>query len=338
MTGANNLIRNEPMRKPRVLGFRKTNYYHVISRATDRRYIFGEEEKAFFHQIMRKQEAFTGVRVITYCIMSNHWHALVEVPSLEEIKDAELVGRIRRFYPKQRAKELLQEFEQALDHAENSGSDVWLNELRNRYLFRMGDLSMFVRELKERFSKGYNRQHGRRGALWEERFKSVLIEDSEDALSTIAAYIDLNPVRAGIVAHPKEYPFCGYAEATAGNEAARNGIRTILMNSDQNMSWRKISSQYRMLLASSNRQTPEEVKAMPENDGKLDRNELLRCRVRYFSDGVALGSPSFVEEVFENNRNLFSEKRKNGARKMRGGDWNDLCTLRDLTRAVAAPE
>ena len=91
---------------------------------------------------MRKLEAFTGIRVITYCIMTNHWHILMEVPSCENVGDAELFKRIERFYSKQKTKEVLHEFKLAAEHAESTGSDIWLNELRERYLCRMGDLSI----------------------------------------------------------------------------------------------------------------------------------------------------------------------------------------------------
>jgi hypothetical protein len=51
------------------------------------------------------------------------------------------------------------------------------------------------------------------GTLWEGRFKSVLVEGTGQTLSTMAAYIDLNPVRAGIVKDPADYRWSGYAEA-----------------------------------------------------------------------------------------------------------------------------
>ena len=57
-----------------------------------------------------------------------------------------------------------------------------------------------------------------------ERFKSVLVEGKGNPLQTMAAYIDLNPVRAGLVGDPKDYRFCGYAEAVAGNRLAKAGL------------------------------------------------------------------------------------------------------------------
>ena len=92
----------------------------------------------------------------------------------------------------------------------------------------MNDISIFIKELKGRFAQWYNRRHRRYGALWAERFKSVLLEGGR-AVATVAAYIDLNPVRAGLCRDPKDYRYCGYAEALAkGSAAALEGIRIIL--------------------------------------------------------------------------------------------------------------
>ncbi|MEM6911322.1 MAG: chemotaxis protein CheW, partial [Verrucomicrobiota bacterium] len=64
--------------------------------------------------------------------------------------------------------------------------------------------------------------------------------------------------------------------------------------------------------------------------GQLRRHEWLLCRVRYFSDGVVIGSRGFVEGFFEARRERFGPKRRSGARKLRFGDFGGLCSLRDL--------
>ena len=88
----------------------------------------------------------------------------------------------------------------------------------------MWDVSVFMKLLKQRFTQWFNQQWGRKGTLWEERFKSVLVEGAGEVLATMAAYIDLNPVRAGIVKDPADYRWCGYAEATAGSRRAQRGL------------------------------------------------------------------------------------------------------------------
>ncbi|WP_205618985.1 transposase, partial [Rubritalea marina] len=54
--------------------------YHCVSRVVDRQFLFGDREKSKFVEIMRLYEEFCGVRVLSFCIMSNHFHILVEVP------------------------------------------------------------------------------------------------------------------------------------------------------------------------------------------------------------------------------------------------------------------
>ena len=67
------------MRQARLLGEGRS-FYHVVSRVVDRRMVFGARENEVFRKILRNLEAFTGVRVVTYCLMSNHFHLLLDVP------------------------------------------------------------------------------------------------------------------------------------------------------------------------------------------------------------------------------------------------------------------
>jgi hypothetical protein len=84
------------------------------------------------------------------------------------------------------------------------------DRLLRKYTYRMHDLSQFMKSLMQRVTMSYNKRHDRRGHLWEERFKSLLVEGHRNALSMISAYIDLNAVRAGLVKDPKDYRYCGY--------------------------------------------------------------------------------------------------------------------------------
>jgi REP element-mobilizing transposase RayT len=185
-------------------------YYHCISRVVDRGMRFGPREKEKFYEMMRKVESFSGVKILTYCVMSNHFHILVHVPEREEISDKELLRRLRLLYPRIVVKNIALALEQAREEARKSGNEQLVNRMREKYLRRMYDVSEFMKTLKQRFSVWYNKRSERVGTLWEERFKSILVEGSENALITMAAYIDLNPVRAGIVRDPKDYRYGGY--------------------------------------------------------------------------------------------------------------------------------
>jgi putative transposase len=84
----------------------------------------------------------------------------------------------------------------------------------------MLDLSEAMKTLKQRFSMWFNRRHERVGTLWESRSKSVLVEGDAQTLMKVAAYVDLNAVRAGIANDPKDYRWCGYAEALGASTKA----------------------------------------------------------------------------------------------------------------------
>ena len=103
------------------------------------------------------------------------------------------------------------------------GDVAGVEAVMEKYLYRMWDLSQFMKTLKQRFTQWFNRKHGRRGTLWEDRFKSVIVEDGY-AARVMAAYIDLNPLRGGICKDPAEYRWSSYGEAVAGGKKARAGL------------------------------------------------------------------------------------------------------------------
>ena len=171
----------------------KPAIYHCISRVVDRRFVFGVEEREKFRMFMRMQENFSGCRVLSYCIMSNHFHILLEVPPMPEggVSDEELLKRLSAMYTEAAVAVVAQE----LAEARKAENEALLEQLRARYTYRMHNLSEFMKAMLIRFTRWFNRTHHRSGTLWEERFKSVIVE-SGVAAGTMAAYIDLNCPRS----------------------------------------------------------------------------------------------------------------------------------------------
>ena len=163
------------MRKSR-LKLEGTGYYHCMSRTIEKRFIMGEREKEYFVELMRNLAQFSGLRILTYSIMSNHFHILLQCPQREDVSDRLLLERLRAIYPA-----------------------------------------------------------------------------------------------------------------------------------------KKVA-----------------VKAVLAQGGSLSREQLLRCRVRYFSDGVAIGSRAFVEDIFQSSRNWFGSRRQTGARAIRNAKDIGLVSMRDL--------
>ncbi len=269
----------------------------------------GEPEKETFRKILRQCETFYGLKVFTYCIMSNHFHVLVEVPEPRELTEEEVLARVAALYPAKFVIGLRRE----LDAFRDAGL---LDLVRTRlasFTRRMFSLSNFMKSLKQRFSSCYNRNHHRAGTLWEERFRSVIVEGEETTLMTMALYIDLNPVRAGIVNDPAGYGFCGYAEAVAGGERAREGIGSLMPKRPE--SWRIVHAEYRRLLYATGEETSvrqgftrEEVSGVEAKRGEIPTATALRRRIRYLSEGVIVGSRNFIDSWLTGNRWRFGER------------------------------
>lgn len=204
----------------------------------------------------------------------------------------------------------------------------------------MNDLSVFMKELLQRYTQDYNRRHRRRGTLWEDRFKSVLVEGRGNALAMMAAYIDLNPVRAGIVSDPVDYRYCGYGQAVAGGRLAQAGLTTVLESLSQNVTKGWGAETYRQFVfmqgtthakgATATESFRQQAAQVLANGGELSVLQLLHCRVRYFSDGVVFGGRTFVEDTFQRYRCEFGLKRRSGPRPIRRTRIDTLFTMRDL--------
>jgi REP element-mobilizing transposase RayT len=342
----------------------KPAIYHCISRVVDRRFVFGDAEREHFRMFMRMQENFTGCRVLTYCVMSNHFHVLLEVPPMPEggISDGMLLKRLGALYSEAFVDGVAKE----LESARKEEDAAMVAEIHARFTYRMHDLSEFMKTLLQRFTRWFNREHNRRGTLWEERYKSVIVQ-SGVAARTIAAYIDLNPVRAGIVSDPADYRWSGYGEAIGGGKKgngkkAREGIvRACMCHKGacfEAERWKEVSRIYRRAMGmalgrktgktqdSETQDTRKRLQAVTKNEAEMLESEdnetvlpdlgmagMLRKRVRYFTDGAVIGSKAFVNEAFAGARERFTDKRKDGARRMRGSGAaanGVLWSMRDL--------
>jgi REP element-mobilizing transposase RayT len=348
----------------------KPAIYHCIARVVDRRFAFSPDDKEQFRIYMRMMENFSGCRVLAYCVMCNHFHILLEVPPKAKtpLSDEQLLKRVGALYSKAFvatvAKELA-DARQLVSEGRARDGEAYVQQIHERFTYRMHDLSEFMKTLLQRFTRWHNARTKRRGNLWEETFKSVVVEDGP-ASKTIAAYIDLNPVRAGMVADPAEYRWSSYGEAMgatgkSGAKAKAGLVRAVMADKGWEADARhwagRVSREYRMILLVEGEEKTREVvdpqgarteqvvrkgMARAKTDAELERlssgrdvalRRMLRWKVRYFTDGAAVGSRAFVDGLFEQCRERFGAKRKSGARKMRGnasGAAGFLWSARDL--------
>lgn len=315
--------------------------YHCMTRTVNGERLFGDREKEVLRKMIRQVADFSGVEVLTYCIMSNHFHVLVRVDDGQVVSDAELMRRYKILYPKPTK---YQEASIKVLESDLAAGGETAELVRQRLRVRMGDVSEFMKTVKQRFSIWFNKSHRRYGTLWADRFKSVLVEGRGDPLQTMGAYIDLNPVRAGIVEDPKDYRFCGYAEAVAGVGLAQAGLRGIWADQLGGGGAEVALQAHRSLIFGKGGDPMENkglvldrkkvAKVIEEQDGVLPRAAVLRCRVRYFSDGVILGSSEYVRGFANSVQRDLRRKRPPKVHLLRGAVWGDVAVLQGLRRQV----
>lgn len=261
-------------------------YYHIMSRTVGNDFLLGSEEKEKLVEIVKRYSNFYFVKVIGYCIMSNHFHLLIRMDSSEKYKDEEIIERLKKFYRKE--------------------DRLWKYKL-NYYRKRLEDISEYTKMIKQNFAWWYNRNNDRRGYFWSDRFKSVLIEKGESLLSCLA-YIDLNPVRAGITDIPENYRWSGF------------GYRIQSGNSDGYLSFDGIyEKKKKNLITIYKKYLYGEGIVEKKGKGKIDNHVYLweyenkfkvppmkhfRYRVRYFSEGMVLGSRTFIKTAYEKFENI----------------------------------
>jgi len=193
------------MTRPRSLlvNASDTPYYHCIGRCVRRALLCGQDPvsgKSFDHRKRRILERLKvlaeifAIDVCAYALMSNHYHLVLRLAPerAERWTDREVVERWRRLYV---GPPCVGHFldDVALDEAESA----LLAECVRRWRGRLVDLSWFMRCLNEHIARMANAEDGCTGRFWEGRFKSQALLD-EAALLTVMAYVDLNPVRAGL--------------------------------------------------------------------------------------------------------------------------------------------
>lgn len=325
----------------------EAGYYHCISRVAFKRFIFHELEKENFAKIMRLYEEFCQVRVVTFCIVSNHIHVFLRVPRRPGPEampgDAELVEMVRKASGKEAAGRLRHNLERLRKESRHEAAEA----LRERFLRRMWDVSWYMRLLKQRFTNWYNRAHDNCGTLWEGRFTSVLVEGAGTSLVAMATYVDLNPVRARMVQEPEAYRWCGYGEAVAGQALALEGVGVVAraLRNGEPVGSGEVLAIYRQHLYEEGAevhacQTPggpvpgragfteDRVDQVVAAKGQLTMKETVRCRNRHFTAVGVFGSKAFVDAFFERNRERFGPRCRSGARQMTWAEAGDLYTGR----------
>ena len=202
-----------------------TRYYHCISRCVRRAFLCGEgfeHRKQWIEDRLQTLSGCFAVSICGFAVMDNHLHVLVrlDADAANSWSAEDVVRRWITAYPPKSA-----------TGEEIEVSQVWIeqhvkDEPRVAVLRgRLASLGWFMKALKEPLARLANKEDQCQGTFWESRYKSIAILDDEALLAT-CAYIDLNPLAAGLTATPETSPHTSVAQRVQ-NAQAKGELETL---------------------------------------------------------------------------------------------------------------
>ena len=294
--------------------------YHVMSRTALDGFPLDDIDKDFMLELIKRYSSLYLVEILGFCLMGNHFHLLARTVPEYKFTDGDLKKRYVKFYGDERF-----------------FADGLIPSLREK----LSNLSEFVREIKVGFTRYYNRRYNRRGYFWGDRFKSVIVEDGETLINCLA-YIDLNPIRAGIAERPEDYRWnsLGYHIQTGNKDNFLSldfGLREFAVaNAKERLRrYRRYVYEAGGLRRSDGKSSETINQKVLEKERKADFEtsslHRFRYRTRYFSDSGIIGTKEFVSRHYMRFKDLFQSKHEKKPKPIKG--LNGAYSLKRLAEA-----
>ena len=276
------------MRQPRLKPAGVDMFYHVYNRVVgDHADLpFGEVEKEQFIRLLQRLGRLYVVDVLAVTVMSNHFHAILFAPG-DSPSEEDTCLRYAAYYDNKR-------------HLTPGTPEC------RRMAEQLRDISWFMHDLEYQFSAWFNRTRSvrRRGHLWADRFKHTLLEEGV-AVWDAWKYIEMNPVRAGMVEDPAAYRFCSFgAWSGTGRHPFERAVEARLMPRFKGLlqvrNQKELYAAMRQdfALLKTLRQPLQVIeKAVWDAARPLAFSTLASRRMRYWTDGLVIGSKLFVTQV-----------------------------------------
>ena len=313
------------MRYPRIkFEIGQDGFVHVYNRTVGNsgEFPFAEVEKAEFLRRAKELNEYYTVELLAAVAMGNHFHAILYVPA-EPPSAAETVERHRRRYPHARTL--------------RPGSRQC-----QRLALKLRDISAFMGELQQPFTRWFNRTRlrRRRGHLWADRFKSTVLEDGL-AVWDCWKYIEMNPVRARMVAAAADYRFGSFGEwmatgkhpfAPALSTHVLPSLRALLHVQSLEEVKGELRKEFARMKAVDERLSEPEIGTAIATAAEKERfSTRTDRRVRYWVDGLVIGSQKYVREIMLSVRGAAALKQRRLTRAVSpGGEPLPLCCFKQL--------
>lgn len=282
-------------RIPRFVRLDTPTIYHLTSRTTLEGFPIIDEDKDQLLSIIFNLCKVYFVDILGFCVMGNHFHLIIRM-NTDDTKASN--------------KEIMKRY------SKHFGEECEVDQQQvDAFRQRIGNLGLLLKDIKQNFTRHFNKRSNKRGFFWGDRFKSVIVEEGFPLINSLA-YIDLNPVRARLVGKPEEYKWNTLGYLTQ-NGSENNLIRTDLWMDDwKNLSQDGTVSKYKefiyetgaMSIDLSSISDSELTKRKRVKGDPLVRAATFSRRCRYFTDSGVLGSHDFVKEMFERVKHSLGSK------------------------------
>ncbi len=314
-------------RTSRLIVTNEKAVYHVMSRTALDGFPLKDVEKDFMLDLIKRFSALYFTEILGFCLMGNHFHLLVKMIPDDRFTDEDIQKRFEAHYGDSR------------EFAE--GQVPYFRK-------KLSSLSEFVREIKVGFARYYNKRHNRRGYFWGDRFKSVIVDKGETLINCLA-YIDLNPLRAGLVERPEDYRWnsLGYHLQTDNKDQFLStdfGLEEFNPPPDKCFEGEKerIKRYRRYVYEAGAIDRPNKMQAKVINtkvvakerkkDFEISRISRFRHRTRYFTDSGIIGSKEFVAQNYQRFKHLFHSKHEKKPKPIKGLDG--MYSLKRLSEII----
>ena len=263
-------------------------YYHVCSRTAGLKGEYPLDSKLCRRKLLDLIEHFSKVyccKIVGFSVMGNHYHLVIWIDERQKMSKEMLWKRASLLYPETLLK-------------------GWLKANWVRFEERLFDVSEYMRNLQAAFARWYNQTFGRRGRFWADRFKSTLLEEEKQVRDCLL-YVELNPVRAGIVTRPEAYEGSSVYYRDMGKDKWMMRLMDLLGQRSRAQALRdyKAMLYYRGNVPTKQGQVSIPDRIIREEEARGFKTQgVYRKRLRHFVDGVVIGSEGYVRKEIERLR------------------------------------
>jgi REP element-mobilizing transposase RayT len=270
-------------------------WYHLYSRIAGHRGHYPLSEEASTRKLIDTFEHFTSIyfcEVAAFCVMGSHYHFVIRFEAPRPVEKNELRERARLMYPSKTSQQRI---------------DEWTEDEWDHFRQRLFDVSELMRNTQSGYARWFNRNNNRRGRFWADRFKSVHLE-TEAAVLDCMLYVELNPLRAGLVERPEEWRGTSIFLRDIGKADWLMPLSEIMDQPSEEKALIEFRQRlyHRGSVPTKQGQASISQEVIDQEAARgFAKSGVYRKRLAYFVDGLAVGTEQFL-------RDQISRMRENG--------------------------